>query len=131
MTKAIAVSLLGLVLAACTLSVTQTQPVESISPSPSPSPAQALPQATEAGKVVQTKTFSLAEIAEHNVEADCWLIVDGRVYDLTGFIASSEDLGSDEILEGCGKDATELFVEMPRGMTRDLLAEVMIGTLAQ
>ncbi|MBU2100104.1 cytochrome b5 domain-containing protein [Candidatus Micrarchaeota archaeon] len=63
--------------------------------------------------VPETKTFSLSEVAEHNSKQDCWLVLSGKVYDVTDFIGSHP--GGAAILEGCGKDATELFETRPIG----------------
>jgi cytochrome b involved in lipid metabolism len=32
------------------------------------------------------KTFSKEEIQKHNKENDCWIIIDNKVYDTTGFL---------------------------------------------
>jgi cytochrome b involved in lipid metabolism len=29
------------------------------------------------------KTFSLAEVAKHNKPEDCWVVIRGKVYDVT------------------------------------------------
>lgn len=56
----------------------------------------------------ETAKFTLADIATHAVETDCWLTIGGKVYDVTKYIPSHP--GKAEILRGCGKDATELFM---------------------
>lgn len=57
--------------------------------------------------------FTLDEVAKHNTESDCWLILDNKVYDVTNFIPSHP--GGKAIVEGCGKDATRLFETRPMG----------------
>ena len=32
------------------------------------------------------KQYRLEEVAEHNTESDCWVIVHGKVYDVTAFL---------------------------------------------
>ena len=55
----------------------------------------------------QQKTFTLKEVAEHASKDDCWTIISGDVYDLTGYI--NRHPGGSEILRACGIDATTLF----------------------
>ncbi|MES2436891.1 MAG: cytochrome b5-like heme/steroid binding domain-containing protein [Patescibacteria group bacterium] len=59
------------------------------------------------------KSFTLAEVSAHNTKADCWLVINAKVYDVTKMIANHG--GGDAILEGCGKDATTLFMTRPMG----------------
>lgn len=47
------------------------------------------------------------EVAKHSSANDCWIIIDGVVYDLTSFI--SRHPGGSEILRACGIDGTSLF----------------------
>lgn len=51
--------------------------------------------------------ITLAELQKHNSASDCWMAIDGKVYDVTNFI--SQHPGEDEILRGCGIDATAVF----------------------
>lgn len=51
--------------------------------------------------------LTMAEVARHDRPDDCWLVLDGAVYDLTGFIAAHP--GGEAILRGCGKDASWFF----------------------
>jgi cytochrome b involved in lipid metabolism len=53
-------------------------------------------------------TIILFEIAKHNNAQSCWVIVDGKVYDLTSFI-SVHSGGVQAILNDCGRDGTNDF----------------------
>ncbi len=52
--------------------------------------------------------FSLSEVSKHNSENDCWMIIDNKVYDVTSYF-NSHPGGTNELLKGCGKDATTLY----------------------
>ena len=45
-----------------------------------------------------------AEVAKHKIYGDCWIIVDGKVYDVTEYI--DEHPGGDSILNNAGGDST-------------------------
>ncbi|XP_073525517.1 uncharacterized protein [Phyllobates terribilis] len=54
------------------------------------------------------KVYTLSEVSQHNKTKDCWLIINGKVYDVTNFL--EEHPGGDEILlTATGKDATDDF----------------------
>lgn len=77
------------------------------------------------------KTYSMEEVAKHASREDCWLLIDGNVYDVTKFVPMHK--GKDAILMGCGKDATGLFNNRPNGsgahssMARSLMKKFAIG----
>jgi cytochrome b involved in lipid metabolism len=75
------------------------------------------------------KTYTLAEVSTHNNKSDCWLAVEGSVYDVTKFV--DQHPGGEEILKGCGKDATSLFNSVPNhaDQGRELLPSYVIGKL--
>lgn len=52
-------------------------------------------------------TYTLADIAKHSTETDCWTAVNENVYDVTDFIPSHP--GGRAIIQACGKDGTSLF----------------------
>jgi len=58
-------------------------------------------------KVTLTSSFSLEEVSQHNNKDDCWMVIEGKVYNVTEFIAAGKH--PPEIELGCGKDATKLF----------------------
>ncbi|WP_376695376.1 cytochrome b5 domain-containing protein [Wenzhouxiangella sp. EGI_FJ10305] len=50
-------------------------------------------------------TYSLAEVAEHDTLDDCWMAIEGTVYDFTDYIDQHPTPPS--VLESwCGKEAT-------------------------
>ena len=52
------------------------------------------------------KTFSEAEIAKHKEEEDCWLVIHGKVYDVTPYL--DEHPGGPEIMvSNAGAEAGE------------------------
>ncbi|GMM42689.1 L-lactate dehydrogenase (cytochrome) [Hanseniaspora uvarum] len=53
-------------------------------------------------------TISLEEFVKHSKPEDCWVIINGIVYDLTNFI--SQHPGGPEIIKAnCGHDVSKLF----------------------
>lgn len=54
-----------------------------------------------------TRGIVMDELSSHSTKADCWLAIEGKVYDVTKFIPMHP--GKDMILAGCGKDATQFF----------------------
>lgn len=52
--------------------------------------------------------FFTADVAKHNTDKDCWIIIENNVYDVTGFI-SDHPGGSDILIQMGGKDATNDF----------------------
>ncbi|OBA18935.1 Flavocytochrome c [Metschnikowia bicuspidata var. bicuspidata NRRL YB-4993] len=57
---------------------------------------------------IPSKTFLKEEVAKHNKEDDCWVVVKSVVLDLTLFLKDHPG-GLDSILKFAGRDATESF----------------------
>ncbi|OAV90212.1 hypothetical protein PTTG_00701 [Puccinia triticina 1-1 BBBD Race 1] len=54
------------------------------------------------------KIISVQEVESHKDEKSAWVIVEGKVYDVTNFLEEHPG-GKKVLLKNCGKDATELF----------------------
>lgn len=67
-----------------------------------------LAEGQASGAAGEQLTLSSEEIAKHNVSGDCWIIIESKVYDVTGFI-SSHPGGGALIIPYCGIDASEAF----------------------
>ena len=58
--------------------------------------------------LANNNTFTIDEVAKHNNENDCWIIIDNDVLDVTNFLPDHPG-GKRAILMYAGKDATEDF----------------------
>merc|ERR1712048_1432298 len=52
--------------------------------------------------------YTMAEVAKRNTQEELWIIVDGRVYDLTRFVDRHPG-GFLPIMDMAGKDCTDVF----------------------
>ena len=52
--------------------------------------------------------YSMAEVREHNAQEDCWLVIDGQIYDVSKWAAKHHPGGA-IIFKFAGKDATDAF----------------------
>ncbi|PIA48809.1 hypothetical protein AQUCO_01300025v1 [Aquilegia coerulea] len=75
------------------------------------------------------KTHSFEDVATHNQTKDCWLIISGKVYDVTPFM--DDHPGGDEVLlAATGKDATNDFVDVGHSdSARDMMDKYYIGEI--
>lgn len=74
------------------------------------------------------QTYTAGDVALHNASGNCWMIVSGKVYNLTNFIPSHP--GGNIIVNYCGKDGTIAFNAIGHSSAADaLLATYYIGDL--
>lgn len=83
---------------------------------------------------MESITLTPEEVARHNSPQDCWIIVEGKVYDVTGYLTLHPG-GPETILPYCGKEATQAFATLG-GRGRDhspnayrLLTQLYLGEL--
>jgi cytochrome b involved in lipid metabolism len=77
-----------------------------------------------------SEQYTLADVATHNKEADCWTTIRGGVYDVTSWI-NQHPGGKAAILATCGIDATSMFKDQHDGQPEpeQELASLKIGIL--
>ena len=76
------------------------------------------------------KKFTLAQVALHNTENDSWMVINGKVYDVTRY-HDDHPGGPEIILDVLGSDATTEFEDV--GHSKDaveILSKYEIGTIA-
>lgn len=94
--------------------------------SPTGSPT-ASPSATASSS---TSVYTLAQVATHNKQADCWTAINGKVYDVTSW-ATKHPGGDQNIYRLCGIDGTSAFSQQHGNQSEpnDTLGEYQIGVL--
>ena len=73
------------------------------------------------------------EVAKHTTANDCWMIVNGKVYDLTSLVATHSG-GSQQILNDCGRDGSVGFNTKYQGTphsggAQSMMASYLLGDL--
>ncbi|CAL9208006.1 unnamed protein product [Musa hybrid cultivar] len=76
-----------------------------------------------------SKIYRFDEVAKHNDAEDCWLIVSGKVYDVSSYMAEHPG-GRDVLLSATGKDATVEFDNVGHSSSgRELMDNYCVGTI--
>jgi cytochrome b involved in lipid metabolism len=81
-------------------------------------------------------TIQMNVFTRHNTANDCWIRINGKVYDVTGFLTEHPG-GAETILPSCGgSDATEAFATKGgRGthssQAENLHTQMFMGTLSE
>uniref|UniRef100_A0A5B7AX38 Cytochrome b5 heme-binding domain-containing protein n=1 Tax=Davidia involucrata TaxID=16924 RepID=A0A5B7AX38_DAVIN len=76
-----------------------------------------------------TKLFTMQEASQHNTKEDCWIVIDGKVYDVSSYLDEHPG-GDDVVLAATGIDATDEFEDAGHSKSaRELLESFCIGEL--
>jgi cytochrome b involved in lipid metabolism len=51
-----------------------------------------------------SRFLTRAEVSKHNKKKDCWIVIEGKVYDITNYVERHP--GGDIILKSAGNDGT-------------------------
>ncbi len=85
------------------------------------SPAEEAPQAVASGE----PRYTAAEVARHDRAEDCWMIIDGVVYDLTAYLP--EHPSRPDVIEAwCGREASEAYRSKMRGRAHSPYADGLL-----
>jgi nitrate reductase (NAD(P)H) len=106
-------------------------PMVSILPGQAPAltadaPAEAAPALPPTPASGTGRKYTMAEVAKHNSEEDCWIVVSGKVYDTTKFNKLHPGGGS-SIVINAGTDTTEEFDAIHSKRAWGMLEEWYIG----
>ncbi|CCF59833.1 hypothetical protein KAFR_0I00520 [Kazachstania africana CBS 2517] len=85
---------------------------------------------TISNEAITTRLILPEEVAKHKTPDDCWVVINGYVYDITSFIMSHP--GGPDVLEtNAGKDVTAIFVPLhaPGVLEKYLPRELKLGKL--
>jgi flavocytochrome c len=100
-------------------------------PAEQAAPAEAAAPAAAAPAKASGPALTMEEVAKHNTEADCWVVVNGEVLDVTGFL-NDHPGGKKAILLYAGKDASEEFNMLHKpDVVKKYAAECILGNLAK
>lgn len=81
------------------------------------------------GGETESKVFTLADVSQHNTNKDCWLVIHGKVYNVTNFLEDHPG-GDDVLLSSTGKDATDDFEDVGHSSTaKAMMDEFYIGEI--
>lgn len=64
--------------------------------------------AIENGQNEPIETLTIETVAGHNSASDCWMIIEGKVYDFTEYFTLHPG-GAEAVLEYCGADGSEAY----------------------
>jgi flavocytochrome c len=92
-------------------------------------PSTAAPAVEPAAPVQETKQYTMKEVSAHNTENDCWVVVNGKVLDVTEFM-NDHPGGKMAIMTFAGKDSTEEFnMVHDKNVVDKYASDCIVGTL--
>lgn len=68
--------------------------------------------------------YTMEDVAKHNSENDLWLVVDGKIYDVTKFI-NEHPGGREPFLKHGGEDVTKYFHAVKKHSLSEGLSDFM------
>ncbi|GAU36504.1 hypothetical protein TSUD_316300 [Trifolium subterraneum] len=75
------------------------------------------------------KVFTLSQISQHKSNKNCWLVINGRVLDVTKFLEEHPG-GEEVIVEVAGKNATKEFDAIGHSKAaQNLVLKYQVGVL--
>lgn len=92
-------------------------------------------QLTPVAEQPSTREYSQAEVARHSLENDCWVAIEGQVYDITSYLPAHPS-EPELVMPWCGKESSQAWQTKTRGRPHsphaiNLLSQYLIGKLHQ
>ncbi|KAJ7953934.1 cytochrome b5-like [Quillaja saponaria] len=76
-----------------------------------------------------TKLYTMQEASKHKTKDDCWVVIDGKIYDVSSYLDEHPG-GDDVVLDATGRDATDDFEDAGHSKSaRELMEKYFIGEL--
>ncbi|KAI8322292.1 cytochrome b5 reductase [Martensiomyces pterosporus] len=72
--------------------------------------------------VGQLRRFTMEEVAQHNKRDDCWMVIYGKVYNVTRYIDFHPG-GRGQLMRAAGKDGSKLFSETHAWVNFDMILD--------
>ncbi len=72
--------------------------------------------------------LTLEEVAKHNTENDCWVVIGNDVYNVTPLIDTHSG-GREAIIAYCGTNATEVFFSKHGQGAYEVLQNYYVGSI--
>jgi cytochrome b involved in lipid metabolism len=89
-------------------------------------------QAPAEQATASTNVYTLAQVAEHSTANNCWMVINGKVLNVSAFVNSHP--GGNVILQACGKDGTDMFNQVrqhAKASVEALKNKFTIGSLTE
>jgi cytochrome b involved in lipid metabolism len=85
------------------------------------------------GALADSRFYTLADVGRHAGPGDCWMVIDGQVYDFSAYL-SQHPADPSLMLVWCGKEASEAYRTKTKGRPHSpyadqLLPKYRIGAL--
>ena len=77
----------------------------------------------------KTQRFSLTEVARHSSAEDCWMAINGTVYNFTAYLPEHPSKPS-FILPWCGREASDAYQTKTRGRAHSTQANQALAAFA-
>ena len=90
--------------------MTISEESSSTNPTPTPTPTPTTP-------TTKTKWYTAKEIKLHNAAEDCWVSINGSVFDLTNFLADNRGPLAQPIIENAGQNISSWFTKDNKVLT--------------
>jgi len=75
-------------------------------------------------------TYTITEVAKHNAVHDCFIAVNGKVYDITSYFGK-HPAGDKIMLPHCGKETSRIFASIHSNFAWNLLTDYYIGDIVE